>query len=155
MFCFNQRPSSLEGFTQPISNDRGHILPGIPRSSKCPWGDFVGTWDMTKPPLRTKTMKTAAMASNVQNSAPLPTGKERTPSPKQEAVTNKARSPTPQQENLRTPSPRDGANPRPQSQEKKSPSPIKPKTPEVPATPSKSPTQESAPQKQVVLCDPS
>ena len=49
-----QRPSTLEGFTLPISNDRGHILPGIPRSQNSPWGEFVGTWDLSKPSLKPK-----------------------------------------------------------------------------------------------------
>jgi len=43
-----ERPRSLDGFTQIIGNGRGHILPGIPRSAKNPWGDFVGTWDLPK-----------------------------------------------------------------------------------------------------------
>ena len=29
----------------PISNDRGHLLDGIPRSNASPWGAFKGTWD--------------------------------------------------------------------------------------------------------------
>lgn len=156
---FKERPSTLEGFTQPISNDRGHILPGIPRSSKSPWGEFVGTWDIKKAPLRTKTMKTNAMTSSLQNT----TQKEQIPSPKQEDALQKARTLSPQQEAVRTPSPREEtiaerASPRPQSQEnqyKKSPSPTKLKTPEPPASPAKSPTQEVAPQKKVELCDPS
>ncbi|KAL9965069.1 hypothetical protein ACROYT_G028801 [Oculina patagonica] len=155
---FKERPSTLEGFTQPISNDRGHILPGIPRSSKSAWGEFVGTWDMQKAPLRTKTMKTTATSTNK-----LPVEKARTPSPKQEAVQEKARTPTPQQEAIRTPSPKGGdiqerASPRPPSQDnqyKKSPSPTKVKTPDLPASPAKSPTRvDSPPKKQVQLCDP-
>ncbi|KAK3738518.1 hypothetical protein QZH41_012046, partial [Actinostola sp. cb2023] len=55
---FKESPSALEGFTRIISNDRGHILEGIPRSSKSPWGEFLGTWDMQRPPLRSKSLKT-------------------------------------------------------------------------------------------------
>lgn len=159
LFSINQRPSTLEGFTQPVSNDRGHILPGIPRSSKSPWGEFIGTWDMKKPPLRTKTMKTNVMTSSIQNTAPVPEESNRTPSPRQEGAIGKARTPTPQQEAGRTLSPRDGVvqektSWRPQSQEvqcKRSPSPSKQKTPEPPA----SPGQGSAPKKHVVLDEPS
>ncbi|XP_031562488.1 protein Flattop homolog [Actinia tenebrosa] len=82
---FKERPSTLEGFTRIISNDRGHILEGIPRSSKSPWGEFVGTWEMQKPPLRTKTLKTKAMAEKMHNEE-----KARTPSP------TKLRTPSPQ-----------------------------------------------------------
>lgn len=41
-------PRQLTGFTQVIANDRGHLLNGVPRSAACPWGHFVGTWDMPK-----------------------------------------------------------------------------------------------------------
>lgn len=42
---FKERPSQLDGFTRPIANNRGHLLQGISRSQKCPWGGFAGTWD--------------------------------------------------------------------------------------------------------------
>lgn len=142
-----QRPSLLEGFTQPISNDRGHILPGIPRSSKSPWGEFVGTWDTTRPPLKTKTMKTNAKASNAGNTVVAETtGKERTPSPKQD-VTEKAKSPAPELEAVRTPR-EEAKSPRPTSQENQNenpPTPTKLKTPEIAASPAKSPIQEIQP----------
>ncbi|XP_013415546.1 protein Flattop homolog [Lingula anatina] len=41
-----QRPKSLDGFTQIIATDRGHLFPGVRRSGESPWGTFVGTWDM-------------------------------------------------------------------------------------------------------------
>ena len=152
-----RRPSTLEGFTQPISNDRGHILPGIPRSSKSPWGEFVGTWDIKRAPLRTKTMKTNANTTSIQMAALGCAEKERTPSPKQEVVAEKTRTQTQQQEALRTPCQRqeavqERAAPRPQSQENQY---TKVKTPDPPASPVKSPTQERAPQKQVELSDSS
>ena len=42
---YTQRPSRLEGYTKPIADNGGHLLGGVQRSSKCPWGGFVGTWD--------------------------------------------------------------------------------------------------------------
>jgi len=134
-------------------------LPGIPRSSKSPWGEFVGTWDMEKAPLRTKTMKTTAMSTGMQNAEEVI--EEKAPSPKQEVVPEKARTPTPQQEAIRTPSPKEvqeRASSRPLSQDnqfKKSPSPAKVKTPDPPASPAKSPIQnDNSPKKRVVLSDP-
>ena len=41
-----QHPTSKQGYTKPISNDRGHLLPGVARSNESPWGTFKGTWDM-------------------------------------------------------------------------------------------------------------
>ncbi|XP_075248030.1 protein Flattop homolog isoform X2 [Convolutriloba macropyga] len=41
-------PDSREGFTQIVANDRGHLLDGVPKSAKSPWGEFVGTWDMPR-----------------------------------------------------------------------------------------------------------
>ena len=43
-----QRPLTKTGYTQIISNNRGHLLPSIPRSARSPWGTFVGTWDLPK-----------------------------------------------------------------------------------------------------------
>ncbi|XP_028401754.1 protein Flattop homolog [Dendronephthya gigantea] len=42
---FKERPSHLEGYTEPIADNRGHLLGGVQRSQKCPWGGFLGTWD--------------------------------------------------------------------------------------------------------------
>ena len=41
-----QRPGARKGHTQIVTNDRGHLLPGVPRSKESPWGTFKGTWDM-------------------------------------------------------------------------------------------------------------
>ncbi|CAH1796772.1 unnamed protein product [Owenia fusiformis] len=41
-----ERPRSLQGFTEIIANDRGHIVYDPKRSKGNPWGDHVGTWDM-------------------------------------------------------------------------------------------------------------
>ena len=48
MFVSFQFPDTREGFTQIVTNDRGHLLEGVPRSSKNPWGDFLGTWDLPR-----------------------------------------------------------------------------------------------------------
>lgn len=132
-------------------------MPGIPRSTKSPWGEFVGTWDMKKPPLRTKTIKTNAMSTSLQKNTEPPA---RTPSPKEDVTADKARTPTPQQEEVQTPSPQEGkASPRPPSQSsqcKKSPSPVVAKTPEpAPPSPVKSPAQENnSPKNTVMFSDP-
>uniref|UniRef100_A0A8B9FA60 Protein Flattop n=1 Tax=Amazona collaria TaxID=241587 RepID=A0A8B9FA60_9PSIT len=48
------RPKHSEGSTRIIANDRGHLLPSIPRSQASPWGSFLGTWEMPSriPPAR-------------------------------------------------------------------------------------------------------
>lgn len=45
---YRTHPRSLSGFTQIIANDQGHLMDGVSRSRKNPWGDFVGTWDLPK-----------------------------------------------------------------------------------------------------------
>ncbi|XP_074653195.1 protein Flattop-like [Tubulanus polymorphus] len=45
---YRERPRPLDGFTQIISNNRGHLLPGVQRSYESPWGQFVGTWEMPR-----------------------------------------------------------------------------------------------------------
>ncbi|XP_015989567.1 protein Flattop [Rousettus aegyptiacus] len=60
--------SSHEGYTQIIANDRGHLLPSVPRSKASPWGSFMGTWQMPLkvPPARvTLTSRTAAGAASL------------------------------------------------------------------------------------------
>ncbi|XP_032948908.1 protein Flattop isoform X2 [Rhinolophus ferrumequinum] len=60
--------SSHEGYTQIIANDRGHLLPSVPRSKANPWGSFMGTWQMPLkvPPARaTLTARTAAGAASL------------------------------------------------------------------------------------------
>ncbi|KAL8579867.1 hypothetical protein ACOMHN_046434 [Nucella lapillus] len=39
-------PTRREGFSTFHANDRGHLLPNVPRRRESPWGPFVGTWDM-------------------------------------------------------------------------------------------------------------
>lgn len=63
-----QSISSHEGYTQIIANDRGHLLPSVPRSKANPWGSFMGTWQMPLkvPPARvTLTSRTAAGAASL------------------------------------------------------------------------------------------
>ncbi|XP_008591326.1 PREDICTED: UPF0740 protein C1orf192 homolog [Galeopterus variegatus] len=60
--------SSHEGYTQIIANDRGHLLPSVPRSKENPWGSFMGTWQMPLkiPPARvTLTSRTTAGAASL------------------------------------------------------------------------------------------
>ncbi|XP_005400338.1 PREDICTED: protein Flattop isoform X2 [Chinchilla lanigera] len=60
--------SSHEGYTQIIANDRGHLLPSVPRSKASPWGSFVGTWQMPLkiPPARvTLTARSNAGAASL------------------------------------------------------------------------------------------
>ncbi|KAK2086365.1 hypothetical protein P7K49_035790 [Saguinus oedipus] len=60
--------SSHEGYTQVIANDRGHLLPSVPRSKANPWGSFMGTWQMPLkiPPARvTLTSRTTAGAASL------------------------------------------------------------------------------------------
>lgn len=42
------KPRHRTGYTKVLSNNRGHLLPGIPRPKTDPWGDFVGTWQLPK-----------------------------------------------------------------------------------------------------------
>uniref|UniRef100_A0A8C6RIC8 Protein Flattop n=1 Tax=Nannospalax galili TaxID=1026970 RepID=A0A8C6RIC8_NANGA len=63
-----ERISSQEGYTQIIANDRGHLLPSVPRSKASPWGSFMGTWQMPLkvPPARvTLTSRTTAAAASL------------------------------------------------------------------------------------------
>ncbi|EPQ16586.1 UPF0740 protein like protein [Myotis brandtii] len=65
---FPQSIPSHEGYTQIIANDRGHLLPSVPRSKASPWGSFMGTWEMPLkiPPARvTLTSRTAAGAASL------------------------------------------------------------------------------------------
>nr|XP_025967325.1 protein Flattop [Dromaius novaehollandiae] len=65
-----QGPLPRDGYTQIIADDRGHLLPSVPRSKASPWGTFLGTWDMPLkiPPARlTLTSRSAAAASQLTN----------------------------------------------------------------------------------------
>ncbi|XP_059688025.1 protein Flattop [Gavia stellata] len=60
-----QRPSLWEGSTPIVANDRGHLLPAVPRSQASPWGRFVGTWEMPPriPPARLDLTSRSAAAT--------------------------------------------------------------------------------------------
>ncbi|XP_008191580.2 uncharacterized protein LOC103312526 isoform X2 [Tribolium castaneum] len=45
---YNDKPRKRSGRTQIIANDRGHLLPGVPKSKGSPWGNFLGTWHLPK-----------------------------------------------------------------------------------------------------------
>ncbi|XP_015198183.2 protein Flattop isoform X2 [Lepisosteus oculatus] len=45
---FKERPSRLDGHTQFIVNDRGHLLPGLKSKKQTAWGSYVGTWDLPR-----------------------------------------------------------------------------------------------------------
>ncbi|XP_062453617.1 protein Flattop [Rhea pennata] len=73
-----QRPLPRDGYTQIIADNRGHLLPSVPRSKASPWGTFLGTWDMPLkiPPARLNlTSRSAAAAARltdwIHKSAPL------------------------------------------------------------------------------------
>ncbi|XP_042371353.1 protein Flattop [Plectropomus leopardus] len=40
-----ERPTTREGHTNFIANDRGHLLPGVVKKGSA-WPDFKGTWDL-------------------------------------------------------------------------------------------------------------
>ncbi|XP_074422835.1 protein Flattop isoform X1 [Larus michahellis] len=63
-----QRPSLRQGSTPIVADDRGHLLPNVPRSQASPWGTFVGTWEMPSriPPARLDlTSRSAAAAGRL------------------------------------------------------------------------------------------
>uniref|UniRef100_A0A8C0JA34 Protein Flattop n=1 Tax=Chelonoidis abingdonii TaxID=106734 RepID=A0A8C0JA34_CHEAB len=65
---YKEHPSAREGYTQFIANDRGHLLPAVPRSKASPWGTFMGTWEMPLkiPPAKLNlTSRSAAAASHL------------------------------------------------------------------------------------------
>ncbi|EDL39134.1 protein Flattop isoform 2 [Mus musculus] len=63
-----EKIAAHEGYTQIIANDRGHLLPSVPRSKASPWGSFMGTWQMPLkiPPAKvTLTARTTTAADNL------------------------------------------------------------------------------------------
>ncbi|XP_012567139.2 protein Flattop homolog isoform X1 [Hydra vulgaris] len=40
-----KHPDARQGSTKFISDENGHLLPGVKRSKDFPWGNFKGTWD--------------------------------------------------------------------------------------------------------------
>uniref|UniRef100_A0A663EL91 Protein Flattop n=1 Tax=Aquila chrysaetos chrysaetos TaxID=223781 RepID=A0A663EL91_AQUCH len=69
-------PLLREGSTLIIADDRGHLLPTVPRSQASPWGTFVGTWDMPPriPPARLDlTSRSATAAAQLMDRIRQPT----------------------------------------------------------------------------------
>eukprot|EP00073_Rattus_norvegicus_P051999 XP_017454383.1 PREDICTED: protein Flattop isoform X2 [Rattus norvegicus] len=63
-----QKIATHEGYTQIIANDRGHLLPSVPRSKASPWGSYIGTWQMPLkiPPAKANlTARTTAAADSL------------------------------------------------------------------------------------------
>ncbi|XP_068926621.1 protein Flattop [Petaurus breviceps papuanus] len=61
-----KHPKAHDGYTQIIANDRGHLLPSVPRSKTSPWGTFMGTWQMPLqiPPARINLTSRSTAAAN-------------------------------------------------------------------------------------------
>ncbi|XP_054035171.1 protein Flattop [Dryobates pubescens] len=101
-----QRPSPRECPTQIIANDRGHLLPTVPRCQASPWGTFVGTWDMPPriPPARLDlTARSAAAAARLLQRSLQPSALSRARNGLRTQVTGKVRDPR------RAPPPRVGS----------------------------------------------
>ncbi|KAM9003703.1 protein Flattop isoform 2-T2 [Sarcophilus harrisii] len=116
-----KQPEAHEGYTQIIANDRGHLLPSVPRSKANPWGTFMGTWQMPLqiPPARINLTARSTAAANrllnwVQKNPDLlnasnglcpeirghpqdsgPRGNRNTPKPQEKTATPKAVQETP------------------------------------------------------------
>ncbi|XP_065510063.1 protein Flattop [Caloenas nicobarica] len=108
-----QRPPLQGGPTQIIANDRGHLLPAVPRSQVSPWGTFVGTWEMPPriPPARLSlTSRSAAAATRLTAWTRQPTALSRACNGVRTEITGKPEEPRPDTQTTREPSPRsDGA----------------------------------------------
>ncbi|XP_042294790.1 protein Flattop isoform X2 [Sceloporus undulatus] len=63
-----EHPSAREGYTQFIADDKGHLLPSVPRSKASPWGTYMGTWDM---PLKIPPAKVNLTCRSVEAAARL------------------------------------------------------------------------------------
>lgn len=72
-----EHPSTLEGFTQIIANDRGHLFDEAPKSKESPWGTFMGTWDMpckippARPSYTARSRDAAKNLHNLKQTSPL------------------------------------------------------------------------------------
>ncbi|XP_063709417.1 uncharacterized protein LOC134837950 [Culicoides brevitarsis] len=44
--AYPNRPESRKGCTTVIANDRGHLLPTVPRPNTSPWGEYRNTWQL-------------------------------------------------------------------------------------------------------------
>lgn len=64
---YKEHPTPRKGTTKIVGNDRGHLNPGVPRSTESPWGNFKGTWDEHMDCSRTKHCEKL-----IQSNAKLP-----------------------------------------------------------------------------------
>ncbi|XP_075593022.1 protein Flattop [Balearica regulorum gibbericeps] len=104
-----QRPSLLEGSTPIIANDRGHLLPAVPRSQASPWGSFVGTWEMPPriPPARLDlTSRSAAAAARLTDWIRQPTALTRASNGLRTQITGKPQEPRSDVQTTKEPSQR-------------------------------------------------
>uniref|UniRef100_A0A670ZIG3 Protein Flattop n=1 Tax=Pseudonaja textilis TaxID=8673 RepID=A0A670ZIG3_PSETE len=60
--------SSTHSYFPPSTNDRGHLLPSIPRSKASPWGTYMTTWDM---PLKIPPAKVSLTSRSIDAAARL------------------------------------------------------------------------------------
>uniref|UniRef100_A0A1B6CFG0 Cilia- and flagella-associated protein 126 n=1 Tax=Clastoptera arizonana TaxID=38151 RepID=A0A1B6CFG0_9HEMI len=66
---FPQRLRPHKTTTKIIVNDRGHLLPGVQRQQKSPWGNYQGTWQLPKKISRKLALELSRPnADNVQTS---------------------------------------------------------------------------------------
>ncbi|XP_049840973.1 protein Flattop homolog [Schistocerca gregaria] len=71
---------------RPIANDRGHLLPGVPRGPRGPWGCYRGTWELPRritrkqaeelsvvnPPVRPPPVEPSSWQKRSASSVPVP-----------------------------------------------------------------------------------
>ncbi|XP_075580715.1 protein Flattop [Pelecanus crispus] len=106
-----QRPSLREGSTPIVADDRGHLLPTVPRSQASPWGGFVGTWEMPPriPPARLDlTSRSAAAAAQLVNWIRRPTALTRARNGLRTEVTGKPQEARSDAQTAKEPSRRSG-----------------------------------------------
>ncbi|XP_074785144.1 protein Flattop [Athene noctua] len=103
-----QCPSLREGSTQIIADDRGHLLPTVPRSQASPWGTFVATWEMPPriPPARLDlTSRSAAAAARLLGWIRQPTTLTRAHNGLRTEITGKPPEPQRDRQTATEPSP--------------------------------------------------
>ncbi|XP_072702672.1 protein Flattop [Ciconia boyciana] len=102
-----QRPSLREGSTPIVADDRGHLLPTVPRSQASPWGRFVGTWEMPPriPPARLDlTSRSAAAAARLMDWIRQPTALTRARNGLRTEITGKPQEPQSDTQTAKEPS---------------------------------------------------
>ncbi|XP_039248295.2 protein Flattop-like [Styela clava] len=158
-----EHPSTLEGFTQIIANDRGHLYNEAPKSKESPWGTFMGTWDMpckippARPSYTARSRDAAKNLHNLKQTSPLNNAvngykKFEKTKKSQTSPLERPHAPTPPRSNGNVMEPSAGApmkkSPEPASKSPTGKSPIQQgecvKSPKVekPSTPVRSPTPQ-------------